>query len=164
MTHGPYISKLSAVVLCRYPLRKPQQRLRFMIQTCAKDRLSAGDSRRADGSSRFLSAANLVHRTSKRARAFGLAVTHITRLAAILALQSATFSNAAEGSRVTGDLRVLYTFDAASGDTVRDHSGVDPRLDLRIEERSAVEWREGSLVVRSATRINSSLATGIARR
>lgn len=61
-----------------------------------------------------------------------------------------------DGSRVTRDLIVLYTFDGTGGDIVRDHSGVVPRLDLKVEKPSAVEWREGTLVVRSATKIRST--------
>ena len=62
----------------------------------------------------------------------------------------------AASPRVTRDLQVLYTFEAGRGDTVQDRSGVRPQLDLTIEKPSAVHWQNGSLVVRSATRIQSS--------
>lgn len=80
----------------------------------------------------------------------------LAQLAAILLLNAGALLYGAEGPRVTRDLSVLYTFQAGSGDIVRDRSGVGPRLDLKIEKPSAVEWREGALVVRSATRIRSS--------
>ena len=75
--------------------------------------------------------------------------------AAGLMLSSITSSQAA-APRVTRDLQALYTFEAGSGDTVRDRSGVRSRLDLKIEKPAAVKWQNGSLLVRSSTRIQSS--------
>ena len=58
--------------------------------------------------------------------------------------------------RASGGLKALYTFDAGSSDTVRDRSGAGPPLDLKIEKPAAVQWRDGALVVRSATKISST--------
>lgn len=57
--------------------------------------------------------------------------------------------------RVRGGLTALYTFDAGQGDSVPDQSPADPPLDLKIAEPAAVQWRDGSLTVRSSTRILS---------
>ncbi len=62
---------------------------------------------------------------------------------------------AESGQRVTGGLQVLYTFDSGSGNTVRDRSGVKPALDLKIETPSAVEWKDGTLVIQSPAAIKS---------
>jgi len=63
---------------------------------------------------------------------------------------------AADGPRVTRGLRALYTFDAGQGGVIRDRSGAGPRLDLKIEKPSAVQWRDGALIVRAATKIRST--------
>lgn len=81
---------------------------------------------------------------------------HSLFLITSVAWLSVSSSRADELSRVTDQLQALYTFEEGSGDTVRDRSGVDPRLDLKIEHPSAVEWTDGALVVRSATKIKSS--------
>ncbi len=62
---------------------------------------------------------------------------------------------AADASRVSHDLCVLYTFEAGAGDQVKDRSGFRRPLDLVIGEKAAVEWREGALFVRSAAKIRS---------
>ena len=62
----------------------------------------------------------------------------------------------AETPRVARDLQVWYTFDAEKGNTIRDRSGIGVPLDLTIEKPSAVQWKKGLLVVRSATKIRSS--------
>ncbi|MCA9014666.1 MAG: DUF1592 domain-containing protein [Planctomycetaceae bacterium] len=62
----------------------------------------------------------------------------------------------AAAPRVARDLQVLYTFDDGQGDRVRDRSGVGQPLDLKIETPAGVHWKEGALVVRSSTTINSA--------
>ena len=65
-------------------------------------------------------------------------------------------SSQAASPRVARDFQALYTFEAGRGDTVKDRSGVRPQLDLKIEKPAAVKWQDGSLLVRSSTRIQSS--------
>ncbi|MCH5374256.1 MAG: DUF1595 domain-containing protein, partial [Planctomycetes bacterium] len=62
---------------------------------------------------------------------------------------------AADAQRVTDGLQAFYTFEAGKGDTIRDRSGVGSALDLKIEKGSAVEWRNGGLIVRSSAQIRS---------
>ena len=76
-------------------------------------------------------------------------------LAAVMTLVSLATLLAAESPRVGGGLQAMYTFDAGSGDTVRDRSGSAQPLDLKIEAPGAVQWQDGALVVRSATKIQS---------
>ena len=57
--------------------------------------------------------------------------------------------------RVSDGLSVLYTFEAGHGDTIKDRSGTDKPLDLKIENPSAVRWRDHSLVVNSKTKLQS---------
>jgi hypothetical protein len=69
--------------------------------------------------------------------------------------------NHAAGARADGPpllagnnrLEALYTFDARSGDVVRDGSGHDEPLDLRIGDTSAVTWTDDGLVVRQPVQI-----------
>ncbi len=66
--------------------------------------------------------------------------------------------------RVREGLLALYDFEESSGDTVHDRagSGSDKPLDLRIRKLSATEWKNGALVVKSPTLINSNQpATGL---
>ncbi|WP_339733471.1 DUF1592 domain-containing protein [uncultured Gimesia sp.] len=65
-------------------------------------------------------------------------------------------SLAAAAPRVSRDLQVLYTFDAGQGALIRDRSGVGQPLDLKIEKPKAVQWKQGALVVRASTKINSA--------
>ncbi len=58
--------------------------------------------------------------------------------------------------RVTRDLEVLYTFADGAGDVVQDRSSTGEPLNLKIEKPSAVQWRDGALVVRSPTTIVST--------
>ncbi len=60
--------------------------------------------------------------------------------------------------RVSQGLNALYTFEAGRGDIVKDRSGNGEPLDLKIEKPSAVKWGDRSLVVRSATKIQSAKA------
>jgi len=62
----------------------------------------------------------------------------------------------AETPRVARDLQVWYTFDTEKGNTIHDRSGIGVPLDLKIEKPSAVQWKKGLLVVRSAAKIRSS--------
>lgn len=59
--------------------------------------------------------------------------------------------------RVSRNLQVLYTFEAGQGVLIRDRSGVGQPLDLKIEKPAAVQWKEGTLVVRASTKINSTV-------
>ncbi|MFZ0546727.1 MAG: FG-GAP-like repeat-containing protein [Candidatus Promineifilaceae bacterium] len=66
-----------------------------------------------------------------------------------------TVPTAATG-RVTEGQQVLYLFDAASGSTVADYSGVQPPLNLTIANPSAVSWlTNGGLDVNQGTVIQS---------
>ena len=77
----------------------------------------------------------------------------------VLSVPVASFS-AADPPRVTRGLRVLYTFDAGRGATIHDRSGVGQPLNLKISKLSAVQWRPGSLLVRSSTTIVSAGPAG----
>lgn len=82
--------------------------------------------------------------------------TCIAALVISLCLLTVAPLHAADSPRVTRDLQALYTFDAGRGETVKDRSGVGRPLDLKIEKASGVQWQNGALVVRLATKINSS--------
>jgi hypothetical protein len=58
-------------------------------------------------------------------------------------------------------VEALYTFDEGDGDTIRDRSGTGEPLDLKIEDPSAVEWRDGGLTVGGSTLVAT---TGPAKR
>ncbi|MCK4315085.1 MAG: pre-peptidase C-terminal domain-containing protein, partial [Anaerolineae bacterium] len=59
--------------------------------------------------------------------------------------------------RVTSGLQVLYTFQEGSGTTVHDVSGVDPPLDLAVENGAAVSWIPGGgLSINSSTIVASA--------
>jgi mono/diheme cytochrome c family protein len=62
--------------------------------------------------------------------------------------------------RVERDLVVLYDFEERSGTVVHDRSGVVPSLDLQIEKPSAVQWRNGALIVTSSASIASAKPAG----
>jgi hypothetical protein len=69
--------------------------------------------------------------------------------------------NRAAGARavdvpgLSGDngLEALYTFDAGSGDVVRDESGHDEPLDLLVGDPSAVTWNDDGLAVHQPVQI-----------
>lgn len=63
---------------------------------------------------------------------------------------------AADATRVSDSLTAFYTFEAGRGSTVKDRSGSGPPLDLKIEKPAAVRWGRSSLLVRSATKIQST--------
>ena len=65
-------------------------------------------------------------------------------------------ANSSVVPRASGGLTALYTFDSGSGNTIRDRSGAGRPLDLTIDKPAAVQWQDGSLVVRSPTKIRSS--------
>ena len=87
---------------------------------------------------------NTAPRTCGPALAFGLGLLSLTSL------------NAAESPRVTRGLQALYTFDAARGETITDRSGTGRPLNLKIRRSDAVQWRDGSLAIRSAADIRST--------
>jgi hypothetical protein len=58
-------------------------------------------------------------------------------------------------ARVGRGLRVFYTFEAKSGDVIRDRSGVGEPLNLKISDVAAVRWQQGGLVVQRPTKIQS---------
>lgn len=65
--------------------------------------------------------------------------------------------------RVTAGLQLLYDFDEGSGDVVHDVSGMQPPIDLVIEEPQDVGWGPGSLALNSPTIVASqSAATRLA--
>lgn len=59
------------------------------------------------------------------------------------------------GPRATDGLLVLYRFDEAAGDTIRDTAGAGAPVDLVIPPGAGVAWRPGSLVVQAPTLIAS---------
>lgn len=74
--------------------------------------------------------------------------------------------NYAAGARKDGspllagerDLEALHTFGDGEGDTIRDTSAAGEPLDLRIEDRSALEWRTGGLVVDGRALLTTTVA------
>lgn len=58
-------------------------------------------------------------------------------------------------SRVTSGLQVLYRFQEQDGDTVRDVSGSDDPLNLRIADPDAVKWTDAGLVIVGSTIISA---------
>ncbi|MFG0265704.1 MAG: DUF1592 domain-containing protein [Rhodopirellula sp. JB055] len=67
---------------------------------------------------------------------------------------------AEETFRVSNGLVAFYTFEAGRGDMIKDRSGNGAPMDLRIQDASAVSWGDGSLDVRSATKIFSIGSAG----
>ena len=59
------------------------------------------------------------------------------------------------GARVIDGLLALYDFGSASGSTVKDVSGVEPPLDLQIDNPKAVKRTKGSLQIHGVTMIRS---------
>jgi PKD repeat protein len=65
-------------------------------------------------------------------------------------------------ARVTDGLLALYLFDAGSGSTVNDVSGVGTALDLTVADPGNVTWIEGGgLRIDTATNVSSGAATKI---
>jgi parallel beta-helix repeat protein len=60
--------------------------------------------------------------------------------------------------RVKDGLQALYTFTAGKGTTIPDVSGVGGPLDLKIEDRSAVQWLRNAIKIEAPTRISSAEA------
>jgi hypothetical protein len=58
--------------------------------------------------------------------------------------------------RVTDGLIVLYEFDEGSGSTVNDRSGVDPALDLTIDDPANVSWSGDHLTIDNGTALRTS--------
>jgi len=65
-------------------------------------------------------------------------------------------ARASKGSRAAEGLLALYDFGLPGGSVVKDVSGVEPALDLRIANDKAVKRAKGSLEVRSQTMIQSN--------
>ena len=63
---------------------------------------------------------------------------------------------AAEGSRVTRDLQVLYTFEAGQGNLIQDRSEVGEPLNLNIKNPSEIKWQNGAVTVKGSARIQST--------
>ena len=76
------------------------------------------------------------------------------RVLLLLALLAPALVKGGEG-RTRQGLQALYDFSSGGGDVVRDRSGAESPLDLRIADPGAVEWREGALEVVRPTRIRS---------
>ena len=57
--------------------------------------------------------------------------------------------------RVENGLQVLYTFQEGAGNIVRDVSGIEPRLDLKIVSSSQPLWQAGLLKVEAGTLLRS---------
>ena len=57
--------------------------------------------------------------------------------------------------RVKTGLQAIYDFNSADGSVVKDRSGVQPALDLRIADLKAVRRTKGMLEVREKTVIRS---------
>ena len=64
-----------------------------------------------------------------------------------------------ESLRVRLGLVALYTFEEGKGSIVKDRSGSGRPLHLKIEKPSSVQWGDGTLLIRSATRIASTTPT-----
>ncbi|QDU09710.1 DUF1592 domain-containing protein [Gimesia aquarii] len=97
-----------------------------------------------------------VNRYTKKRKRSSL-LSRVVFLSLLLTLFSSFGSLEAAVPRVARGLQVLYTFDATRGDIIQDQSGLGQALDLKIEKPSAVQWRNGVLVVRSSTKIKSSV-------
>ena len=66
-----------------------------------------------------------------------------------------TYSTQLSAQRATGGLLALYNFDETEGKIIKDHSGVEPAMDLEIENLKAVSRSDGILRVHGETRILS---------
>ena len=66
-----------------------------------------------------------------------------------------TYSTQLSAQRATGGLLALYDFGETEGKIIKDHSGVEPDMDLEIENLKAVSRSDGILRVHGATRILS---------
>jgi hypothetical protein len=61
-----------------------------------------------------------------------------------------------ESNRETKDLVVLYTFERAKDNVIRDRAGTGAPLDLRIETPQGIAWRSGRMQVLSNSRLTST--------
>ncbi len=64
-------------------------------------------------------------------------------------------TSADESTRVSEGLLLLYTFDEGKGTVVKERSGSDDPLDLRIVDPNRVDWRIGAVRIKASTRITS---------
>lgn len=55
--------------------------------------------------------------------------------------------------------QVLYRFDEGEGAIVRDSAGIEPPLDLVIDDEGAITWGDGSLTVNSPTLLTTQART-----
>jgi len=60
-----------------------------------------------------------------------------------------------EGQRNTEGIIALYDFSEKSGNIIKDHSGVEPSMDLEIEDPQSVSLSAGILKIHRPTRIRS---------
>jgi dipeptidyl aminopeptidase/acylaminoacyl peptidase len=65
--------------------------------------------------------------------------------------------------RVSNGLVALYLFDEGTGNTIYDHSGVSPALDLTIETTTAVSWVADGLSINNPALITSGSADRISQ-
>jgi hypothetical protein len=61
--------------------------------------------------------------------------------------------NAAGAPKHRDGLQILYRFNEGKGAVVRDVSGIEPALDLHVQDTGAVAWREDGLQTRQAVLI-----------
>ncbi|MFP6872653.1 MAG: hypothetical protein VCA55_04010, partial [Verrucomicrobiales bacterium] len=66
-----------------------------------------------------------------------------------------TCSTLLSAERTAEGLLALYDFTGTDGMTIRDRSGIDPALDLKIEDSKAVSRTRGVLKVHGETQIRS---------
>ncbi|SVD97050.1 uncharacterized protein METZ01_LOCUS449904, partial [marine metagenome] len=77
---------------------------------------------------------------------------HIVCICLLFGFVAGTVNGA---GRVKTGLQAIYDFNSAEGPVVKDRSGVQPALDLRIADLKAVRRTKGSLEVRAKTVIRS---------
>lgn len=81
------------------------------------------------------------------------------RVAALWMILAITLNSrsllSAESARVVRGLQSLYTFSEGKGDIVQDRAQSGPPLNLKIADPKSVRWEDNSLVIQSATRIQS---------
>jgi hypothetical protein len=80
-------------------------------------------------------------------------------LAAMLTLILPTVSTAQQPARSAEGLLALYDFSQSEGEWIRDRSGLEPSLDLKIADLNTVRRRKGSLEIVSDAQILSATDT-----
>ena len=74
----------------------------------------------------------------------------------ILTLTLPSVSRSEQPQRTAEGLLALYDFSHSEGEWIRDRSGLEPALDLKIDDLKTVRRREGSLEIISETQILSA--------